>query len=52
MGQGWWPTSDCTLLGALPTDWDWVMRSPPRIPRTGERLPLHDRGKVLVQIAL
>lgn len=23
-----------------------------RIPRTGERLPLHDRGKVLVQMAL
>ena len=44
--------SDCTLLGALPTDWDSEMRSllGSRLAVSG--MPLHDRGKVLVHSML
>jgi hypothetical protein len=41
----------CTLLGPLATAWASGLRSA-RIPLTGERLPLHDRGKVLVHSML
>src|ERR1022692_182466 len=40
--------SDCMLLGVLRTVWGWVIHSRPTSLPPGERLPVHDRGKVLV----
>src|SRR6266508_4280207 len=43
--------SGCMLLARLPTGWLGNSLSA-GIPITGERLPLHDRGKVLTQAML
>ena len=52
MGLVWWPTSGYTLLGDLPTEWDWAMHCRRAFHGTVSGLPLHDRGKVLVQSCL
>ena len=44
--------SDCTRLVRLPTGWGSVIRLSAAIPISGERAPVHDRGKVLVQAML
>ena len=44
--------SGCMPLGALVTGWGWAIVSPRRVKATGERAPLHDRGKVLTQAML
>src|SRR4051812_33336316 len=44
--------SGCTLWARLPTACGWGDALSARIAVTGERLPLHDRGKVLTQAML
>ena len=44
--------SGCTLLVALLTVWVWPICCRRAIPIMSERLPVHDRGKVLVQAML
>ena len=51
MARGWWPTSGCTRSVHSPTGWVSAM---PCLadPMEGSGIPVHDRGKVLVQSAL
>ena len=44
--------SGCTRLVRLLTGWGWAIRCRHAIAPGGERAPVHDRGKVLVQAML